>query len=356
MGSRSKHTYRGSGVDVEAADRLVSELAPLAQATARAGSTSALGGFGAVFDLAKEGFLDPVLVSATDGVGTKLLLACEADCHEGIGIDLVAMSVNDVLVQGAEPLFFLDYFATNRLDVDRSARVLAGIAEGCRIAGCALVGGETAELPGLYGDGHYDLAGFAVGAVEREMLLPKPDVIPADEVLAIASDGLHANGFSLVRAVLEDTAANLEDDASFAPGTSLGKALLQPTRIYVAALLPLLRAGKVKALAHITGGGLSGNLVRVLPDDVAARIDASTLKPPSVFRWLKKCGRIDAKEMFATFNCGIGMVLVCAASESDTLVADLESAGETAWKIGTIEARADGRAVTIENQDVPWKK
>ncbi|MBN9509281.1 MAG: phosphoribosylformylglycinamidine cyclo-ligase [Alphaproteobacteria bacterium] len=304
-------TYRGAGVDIDAGEALVERIKPLARATARAGVMGGIGGFAALFDPRAAGFTDPVLVASTDGVGTKLKLAIETGQHGSVGIDLVAMCVNDLVVQGAEPLFFLDYFATGQLAVEQAAAVVAGIAEGCREAGCALIGGETAELPGLYATGDYDLAGFAVGAAERGRLLPQ-GVAPGDALLGFPSTGVHSNGFSLVRRIVAASGLGWSDPAPFAPGRTLADALLTPTRLYVRPLLALHRAGLLKAAAHITGGGLPGNLPRVLPEGVAAVIDARAWPLPRVFPWLARTGDVDAAEMLRVFNCGIGMVAAVA--------------------------------------------
>ena len=303
-------TYRAAGVDIEAADALVETIKPLARATNRRGVMGGLGGFGALFDLKAAGFVDPVLVSGTDGVGTKLKVAIETGIHDTVGVDLVAMCVNDIVVQGAEPLFFLDYFATGRLDPRQAREVIAGIASGCNEAGCALVGGETAEMPGLYRDGDYDLAGFAVGAAERGHLLPR-GVVPGDTVLGLASSGVHSNAFSLVRRVVEVSGLPWSAPAPFDPEVTLGQALMTPTRIYVPALLALHRAGLLKAAAHITGGGLPGNLPRVLPDDTVAVLEPYWSIPP-VFGWLARTGGVAPAEMLRVFNCGIGMAVVVA--------------------------------------------
>ena len=339
-------TYRAAGVDIDAGDALVERIKPLARSTNRAGVMGGLGGFGALFDLKAAGFVDPVLVSSTDGVGTKLKIAIDTGIHDHVGIDLVAMCVNDLVVQGAEPLFFLDYFATGKLDVDAAARVVAGIAEGCRQAGCALVGSETAEMPGMYAKGDYDLAGFAVGAAERGDLLPK-DVAPGDTILGLASSGVHSNGFSLVRRIVEAGNAGWAAPAPFAAGT-LGSELLRPTRIYVKSLLALHRAGLLKAAAHITGGGLPGNLPRVLPAGMQAVIDAGAWTLPPVFRWLARAGEVQAQEMLRVFNCGIGMAVVTADPAAARAV--LEAAGETVFAIGRIEAgdAADEAAIRID--------
>jgi phosphoribosylformylglycinamidine cyclo-ligase len=339
--------YKQAGVDIDAGDALVEAIKPLAKSTARPGSDAGLGGFGAFFDLAKAGYKDPLLVATTDGVGTKLKLAIETGRHEGIGIDLVAMCVNDLVVQGAEPLFFLDYYASGKLEVETGRRIVAGIAEGCRMAGCALVGGETAEMPGMYREGDYDLAGFAVGAVERGRAITGETVRPGDVVLGLASSGVHSNGYSLVRKVVADAGLDWSDAAPFASNRSLGEALLEPTRIYVKGTLAAARTGKVKALAHITGGGLLENIPRVLPKGARAGLDASSWELPSVFRWLAEAGRVPADEMARTFNCGIGMVAVVAAEEAAAVARMLEAAGERVLKIGRIE-RTDGAAdVTI---------
>ncbi len=333
-------TYRQAGVDTEAGDALVERIKPLARATSRPGVMGGLGGFGALFDLRAAGFTDPVLVSSTDGVGTKLRLAIETGRHDTVGIDLVAMCVNDLVVQGAEPLFFLDYFATGGLDVEQAAAVVAGIAEGCRQAGCALVGGETAEMPGMYAAGDYDLAGFSVGAAERGTLLPA-GVQPGDALIGLPSSGVHSNGFSLVRKVIGMSGASLDSPAPFAPGMTLDEALMAPTRIYVAPLLALHRAGLLHAAAHITGGGLPGNVPRVLPDGMHAVLDAGAWPLPPVFRWLAHTGGVAAEEMLRVFNCGLGMVL--AVSDSAAALALLTEHGEAAHVVGRIES-GDGPA------------
>ncbi len=329
----------------------------MAAATARRGVVSGLGGFGALFDLGAAGYEDPIVVSATDGVGTKLMIAAAGGRHHTIGIDLVAMCVNDLVVQGAEPLFFLDYLATGRLEVDTAATVIAGIAAGCRQAGCALIGGETAEMPGMYGAGDYDLAGFAVGAVERDGLLTGKDVALGDAVLGIASSGLHANGFSLVRRVIEDHALDYRAPAPFDPGRSLAEALLEPTRIYVEGCLAALRTGGVRALAHITGGGLLENLPRVLPEGLGVELDGGAWPMPAVFPWLAEAGGITAAEMRRTFNCGIGMAVVAAPGAAAAVTESLVGAGETVYAIGTVVAPAAGApAVAIEGGFETWRK
>ena len=323
-------SYKDSGVDIAAGDALVDRIKPLARATDRPGVMGGLGGFGALFDLKAAGFADPVLVSSTDGVGTKLLVAIETGLHDRVGIDLVAMVVNDLVVQGAEPLFFLDYFATGRLAVADAARVVAGIAEGCRLSGCALVGGETAEMPGMYAAGHYDLAGFAVGAAERGALLPG-EVRAGQALLGLVSSGVHSNGFSLVRRVVEQAGPAWDAPAPFQAGATLGEALMVPTRLYVRPVLALHRAGLLRAAAHITGGGLPGNLPRVLPGGVDAVI-THTGPVPGVFSWLARAGGVPPEEMLRVFNCGIGMVLVVDdAAAATSLLAEM---GETAVALG----------------------
>jgi phosphoribosylformylglycinamidine cyclo-ligase len=347
-------TYRAAGVDIEAGDALVDAIKPLARATDRPGTMGGLGGFGALFDLKAAGFKDPVLVSSTDGVGTKLRVAIDAGIHATVGIDLVAMCVNDLVVQGAEPLFFLDYFATGKLEVAAARDVVAGIAEGCRIAGCALVGGETAEMPGMYAKGDYDLAGFSVGAAERDALLPRGDVGPGDVVLGLAASGVHSNGFSLVRRILDRANGGFDAPAPFAAGKTLGQALLEPTRIYVKPLLALHRAGLVKAAAHITGGGLPGNLPRVLPDGAVAVIDAAAWTPAPVFGWLARVGAVAAEEMLRVFNCGVGMAIVVAPEAAEKAAALLSEHGETVSRIGHIEAGKGEARVRFENLRPGW--
>ena len=336
-------TYRDAGVDIAAGDALVEAIKPLAKATSRAGVLGGLGGFGALFDLKAAGFTDPVLVSTTDGVGTKLKIAIETGIHETVGVDLVAMCVNDLVVQGAEPLFFLDYFATGKLSVEQAKAVIGGIADGCAQAGCALVGGETAEMPGMYAEGDYDLAGFSVGAAERGRLLPLA-MAPGDAVLGLASSGVHSNGYSLVRRVVETSGLAWDAPAPFAEGKTLGAALMTPTRIYVKSLLALHRAGLLKAAAHITGGGLPGNLPRVLPDGLVAALDPSWPVPP-VFGWLARAGGVAAEEMLRVFNCGIGMALV--VTDAEAAIALLEQAGETAFRIGVLEAGTGPATIRI---------
>ena len=336
-------TYRDAGVDIDAGDALVERIKPLAKRTMREGVLAGIGGFGALFEVPKR-YREPVLVSGTDGVGTKLKLAFQLNRHDTVGIDLVAMSVNDVLVQGAEPLFFLDYFACGRLDVDTAAAVIGGIARGCEFAGCALIGGETAEMPGMYPPGEYDLAGFAVGAVEKSRIIDGSAVAAGDAVIALASSGAHSNGYSLIRRVLERSGADL---AMPLDGRPLADAVMEPTRIYVKPVLALIAAHPVKALAHITGGGIVENIPRVLPESLTAVIDASTWRMPALFEWLQREGGVPAAEMHRTFNCGIGMVVVVAAAAAEAAVAHLRAAGETAWIAGTIRTRAAGEPPTI---------
>ena len=315
----------------------------------RPGADAALGGFGGLFDPAAAGYRDPVLVAATDGVGTKLKIALAAGRHDTVGIDLVAMCANDLVVQGAEPLVFLDYFATGKLDVETARSVVAGIAEGCRQAGCALIGGETAEMPGMYAAGDYDLAGFAVGAVERDAVLTGAAVAEGDVVLGLAASGLHSNGFSLVRKVVELKGLDYAAPAPFDTQRPLGAALLEPTRIYVKSCLAAIRGGGVHGLAHITGGGLIENLPRVLPDGLAARLDAGAWPQPPVFEWLADSGGIVRHEMHRTFNCGIGMALIVAPASAAAATAALTGGGETVYEIGRIVQRGDGPRVNIEN-------
>jgi phosphoribosylformylglycinamidine cyclo-ligase len=335
-------SYRDAGVDIDAGNRLVDLIKPLVKATARPGADAEIGGFGGVFDLKRAGFQDPLLVAATDGVGTKLKLAVDANKHDTIGIDLVAMNVNDLVVQGAEPLLFLDYFACGKLTPDVAAEVVKGIAAGCKESGAALIGGETAEMPGIYKDGEYDLAGFAVGAVERDRLLPKKNVTPGDVLLGIPSSGVHSNGFSLVRKVVSHVNAKLEAPAPFDKSKTLVEALLTPTRIYVKPLLAALKAvSGIKALCHITGGGFTDNIPRVLPKGMAANIDLPSIHALPVFQWLAQAGNIEEAEMLRTFNCGIGMIVVVAADQADAAIEALNQAGERATPIGKI-ASGDG--------------
>ncbi|MCR9195887.1 MAG: phosphoribosylformylglycinamidine cyclo-ligase [Hyphomonas sp.] len=330
-------SYRDAGVDIEAGDELVKAIGPLAKATRRAGVMGGLGGFGALFDLKKDGWQDPVLVSGTDGVGTKLMLAFETGIHDTVGIDLVAMCANDVLAQGAEPLFFLDYFATGKLETGIAEQVISGIADGCKQAGCALIGGETAEMPGMYPPGHYDLAGFVVGAVERSDILPRMEQMQAGDVLVgIASSGPHSNGYSLIRKVVERTGLAYEDAAPFSNNETLGRALLTPTRLYSAAALPLIRSGQVKGLAHITGGGLTENTPRMCPDHLTPRIDRKAWIALPVFDWLQNEGNIVEDEMHRTFNMGIGLVFAVSKDDAEAVLTELKSLGEAPVVIGDL--------------------
>jgi len=342
-------TYKAAGVDVDAGMALVEAIKPLARATARPGLMGGIGGFGGLFDLKAAGFRDPILVSGTDGVGTKLKVAIAARRHDTIGIDLVAMCVNDVLVHGAEPLFFLDYYATGRLDVEAGRAIIKGIAEGCRLAGCALLGGETAEMPGMYGEGDYDLAGFAVGAVERERLLQGGEARPGDVLIGIPSSGLHSNGFSLVRRIVAERGLAYGDAAPFDPGRTLGEAFLAPTRIYVRTVLPVMQAGLASGLVHVTGGGLLDNVPRVLPKGTVAAIDAAAWELPAVFRWLAGGNktRVAPLEMARTFNCGIGMVAVVPAGSAAEVERRLADAGERSVRIGEVRAAAHADAEPV---------
>lgn len=340
-------TYRQAGVDIDAGNALIERIKPFAKATKRTGSVDDLGGFGALFDPKAAGFKDPLLVSSTDGVGTKLKIAQTVGKHDTIGIDLVAMCVNDLVVQGAEPLFFLDYFATGALSVDVAADVVKGIAEGCKQSNCALIGGETAEMPGMYAPGEYDLAGFTVGAVEREQLLPK-NVAVGDVVLGLASSGVHSNGFSLVRHIMKLKEVDFTSPAPFAEGKSFADVLLVPTKLYVKSCLSALRAFPegVHAFAHITGGGLPENLPRVLPKELGAKLHADNWQMPAVFQWLQEAGNVPQADLYRTFNCGIGMVAVVAKDQADAIASYLSEQGETVYKLGKITER-DGEAVHI---------
>ncbi len=336
-------SYRDAGVDMEAGDALVERIKPLARRTMREGVMAGIGGFGAMFEVSKK-FREPVLVSGTDGVGTKLKLAFTLNKHVTVGIDLVAMSVNDILVQGAEPLFFLDYFACGKLDVETAATVIGGIAQGCEQAGCALIGGETAEMPGMYPDGEYDLAGFAVGAVEKSKIITGQTIVPGDVVLGLASHGAHSNGYSLVRKIIEVSNPDLNADLD---GRSLRDAIMAPTRIYVKPLLALMEKITVKGMAHITGGGLVENVPRVLPDSVTAVLHRDAWEMPKLFHWLQQHGNVADHEMHRVFNCGIGMIVIVAASDAAAAMTQLQAAGETVSKIGEIRARNAGEPQTL---------
>ena len=345
-------TYADAGVSIDAGNALVKTIGPLARSTARPGADAELGGFGGFFDLRAAGYSDPLLVAANDGVGTKLKLAIEAGKHDGVGIDLVAMCANDLIVQGAEPLFFLDYYATGKLDGDVAAEVVASIAKGCRQAGCALIGGETAEMPGMYSEGDYDLAGFCVGAVNRDKVLTGGDIEPGDVLLGLASSGVHSNGFSLVRRIISERGWNLGERYPWAEGRTLGEILLEPTRIYVRSLLPLVQQGRIKGLAHITGGGLLENVPRVLPANRHAFVEFASWRLPEVFELLQEGGAVEPQEMVRTFNCGIGMVVVVSAIEGGAVTAALETAGETVFRIGRIEESP--RGCTVNGPDNSW--
>ncbi len=334
-------SYRAAGVDIDAGNRLVEKIKPVARRTQRPGVLTGLGGFGALFELPAGRYREPVLVSGTDGVGTKLKLAIETGTHSTIGIDLVGMCVNDIVVQGAEPLFFLDYYATGQLDVDTAADVITGIGRGCELAGCALVGGETAEMPGLYAAGDYDLAGFCVGIVEKNKLIDGSRVVAGDALIGIASSGPHSNGYSLIRKIIELTQADLRQAFD---GSTLIETLLAPTRIYVKPLLALIEQVPVHALAHITGGGLLENLPRVMPDGTRARVDSTAWPRPPIFDWLQQQGALSDEEMYRTFNCGIGMIVCVAPQDVDSSLQFLRQQGEAAWRIGQIEAGAPGTA------------
>jgi len=334
-------TYADAGVDIDAGNAFVERIKPAAKRTKRLGVMSGLGGFGALFDLKGAGYTDPVLVAATDGVGTKLRIAIDTGNVSTIGIDLVAMCVNDLICQGGEPLFFLDYFATGKLELDQATQIIEGIAKGCELSGCALIGGETAEMPGMYHDGDFDLAGFAVGAMERGTALPD-GVAAGDVLLGLASDGVHSNGYSLVRKVVEVSGLSWDADCPFGDG-NLGAALLAPTRLYVKSTLAAIRAGGVHALAHITGGGLTENLPRVLPEGVGAQVDLSSWELPPVFKWLTKTAGMEQAELLKTFNAGIGMVLAVSADRVDAITELLHAEGETVYRIGQV---AEGAGVS----------
>jgi len=341
-------TYADAGVNIDKGNAFVDAIKPLARRTARPGADGELGGFGGLFDLKAAGFKDPVLVAANDGVGTKVKIAIETGVHGTIGIDLVAMCVNDLIVQGAEPLFFLDYYACGTLDRDVAEAVVSGISKGCIEAGAALIGGESAEMPGLYSGRDYDLAGFAVGAAERGSLLPRADIAAGDLLIGLSSSGLHSNGFSLVRRLVRDQGLDWNAPAPFGTGETLGAALLTPTRIYVSPVLAALRqTGAIKAVAHITGGGLIENPPRVLPPHIAAEIDLSTLAPQPVFRWIKDAGGLDTMELLRTFNCGVGLVIVTSQSDRDRVMDVLAGSGESAFGIGRLIERGDGDAVRL---------
>ena len=348
--SNSSHprTYKDSGVDIDAGNDLVKAIGPMAKSTSRPGSNPDLGGFGGIFDLKAAGYSDPLLVAANDGVGTKLKIAIETGKHDTVGIDLVAMCVNDLVVQGAEPLLFLDYYAAGKLEVEEAKAVISGIAAGCREAGCALIGGETAELPGLYQDADYDLAGFSLGAVERDKLLTGQTIAEGDVLIGLASSGVHSNGFSLVRSVVADEGLSFASPCPFEDAASIGEALLTPTRIYVKAALALLTDNLSKGFVHITGGGFYENIPRVLPEGLGVDVDCAAWQAPAVFSWLHKSGNIEAKEMARTFNCGIGFVAVVAETDAEKALELLRAEGETCSIIGRVTGES---GVTMTNLD-----
>ena len=343
-------SYKQAGVDIDAGNALVEAIKPAVRSTRRSGADAEIGGFGGLFDLKAAGFVDPILVAANDGVGTKLKIAIDTGMHGSIGIDLVAMCVNDIIVQGAEPLFFLDYFATGKLDVAIGTAIVEGIAEGCRLAGCALIGGETAEMPGMYAGKDYDLAGFAVGAAERGTLLPREDLEIGDVLVAIASSGVHSNGYSLVRKIVEISGIDWYLPSPFEPGKTLAESLLVPTRIYVKPLLAALKAEiGLKALAHITGGGFIDNIPRVLPLHLAAHVDLDRIQVPKVFGWLSRVGGMDEREMLRTFNCGVGMLCAVRKEDANKFVEHLTEQGETATIVGALTPRT-GEPVTFQGR------
>lgn len=354
--------YKQAGVDIDEAAELVERIKPHIKKTNRSGVMSGIGGFGAMFDLKETGYKDPVLVSSTDGVGTKIKIAIELDHHDTIGIDVVAMCVNDLIVQGAEPLFFLDYFATGKLVNDVAEDVIAGVADGCTQAGCALIGGETAEMPGLYADGDYDLAGFTVGAAERDQIVTGDSICEGDVILGLASNGIHSNGFSLVRHLIKTTQGyDYDSVVPFEDNLTIGELALMPTRIYVKSVLEALNIKNaegtpaIKGMAHITGGGIFENVPRVLPEDCMARIDVSTWELPAIFRWLSEIGGVGNDDMARTLNCGIGMVVVCAPEHADALTSTLKAQGETVYTIGAIEKRnVSDSQIILENMDTSW--
>jgi phosphoribosylformylglycinamidine cyclo-ligase len=334
----SSISYKDAGVDIAAGDALVERIKPHARRTLRPEVLAGIGGFGALVEISKK-YAEPVLVSGTDGVGTKLKLAFELGRHDTVGIDLVAMCVNDILVSGAEPLFFLDYFATGKLSLDTAEAVIAGIARGCELAGCALIGGETAEMPGMYPDGEYDLAGFSVGVAEKSKIINGLSIAAGDVVLGLASSGAHSNGYSLVRKLIDVTHVGLKSDFH---GQPFADVVMEPTRIYVKSVLALMQSVNVKGMAHITGGGITGNLPRCLPEGVAARVKLDSWTRPPLFDWLQQAGNVTPENMLETFNCGVGFCVVVAAADADTALAQLAASGETAWQLGEIVARADG--------------
>lgn len=355
------YSYKDAGVDIDAGNALVDAIKPAAASTRRSGCNADLGGFGALFDLKAAGFEDPILVSGTDGVGTKLKVAIQSGKHDTVGIDLVAMCVNDLIVQGAEPLFFLDYYATGHLSIDVGKAIIEGIAEGCRQSNAALIGGETAEMPGMYRGGDYDLAGFCVGAVERSRIIDGTSIGAGDVVLGLASSGVHSNGFSLVRKLIEISGVSYDDECSFAPGKTFGEALLEPTKIYVKSCLAALKNDCIKGLSHITGGGFVENIPRILPASVTVDVDASLWQLPPVFNWLRTTGNITPLEMAKTFNCGIGMAVIVPADKVDEAITIFEQNGETVYNIGIVRAKESAEVATVVTgkagswgYDEPW--
>ncbi|MHA1539327.1 MAG: phosphoribosylformylglycinamidine cyclo-ligase [Alphaproteobacteria bacterium] len=351
-----ENNYKQAGVDIDLGNQVVQDIKPLAKMTARSGADAALGGFGGLFDLKQAGFKDPLLVSATDGVGTKLKIAIETGKHDTIGQDLVAMCVNDLIVQGAEPLFFLDYLATGKLEADKTYQIVKGIAQACKDSGCALVGGETAEMPGMYQDKDYDLAGFCVGAVERDDVLTGEKIEAGDVVLGLASSGVHSNGFSLVRHILKGQGLSFSDAAPFETSKTLGEALLEPTNLYVKSSLSVLKTKKLRGLAHITGGGLLENIPRVLPEGLGVTLSGKSWTPLPVFQWLKEVGNIDSLEMLRTFNSGIGMVAIVEKDSADALKALFEKEGEIVYTLGTVTENTSNERVIVEKAEALWKK
>jgi phosphoribosylformylglycinamidine cyclo-ligase len=354
--SKKSYSYKDAGVDIIAGNSLVDAIKPLAAATKRSGANADLGGFGAIFDPKAAGFIDPLLISATDGVGTKLKVAIEMGRHDTVGIDLVAMCVNDLVVQGAEPLFFLDYFATGGLEVSAARTIISGIAEGCSQAGCALIGGETAEMPGMYAEGDYDLAGFTVGAVERDQLLKADQLSEGDVLLGLASSGVHSNGFSLIRKIVKDFNLDYASPAPFDSQQTLGDALIAPTRIYVKSCLAAIRAGHIKALSHITGGGLYENIPRILPNTLVAELDPTSWQLPPLFTWLAEIGNIKPRELATTFNCGLGMVVAVPQDRVSSAIELLTNAGETVFTVGSLRRRKDDEEqVVINALEATWQ-
>lgn len=363
MTSTPKSAYKEAGVDIDAAASLVDRIKPHIKKTHRSGVMSGLGGFGALFDLKETGYKDPILVSGTDGVGTKLKVAIDAGIHHTIGIDAVAMCVNDIIVQGAEPLFFLDYFATGKLESDIAETVIASIAKGCEESGCALIGGETAEMPGMYAKGDYDIAGFSVGAVERDQMITGAAIAKGDVILGLASSGIHSNGFSLVRHIVGSAQGySYDQPASFTGSKTLGEFLLEPTRLYVRSLLEAFKikengAPAIHGLVHVTGGGFYENVPRVLPEGLSARIDASSWDLPPVFAWMTEAGRLSHEDLGSTFNCGIGMIVICGADQVGAITESLKASGENVYTIGQVEASAGDESVCIlDNTDTAWPK